>query len=85
MTSFALGQVLPPVEVIAFNFAEESSNRIHSDEVAAQYGFAGGLVMLGIIGVVLGIRPRVLDMHLPWYLRGGPRLVEGAESPLAQD
>jgi len=48
-------------------------------------GFAGGLVMLGIIGVVLGIRPRVLDMHLPWYLRGGPRLVEGAESPLAQD
>ena len=30
--------------LIARNWAESSSNRIHSDEVAAQYGFRGGLV-----------------------------------------
>jgi acyl dehydratase len=29
---------------VAFNTATESTNRIHSDEVARQYGFRGGLV-----------------------------------------
>ena len=31
-------------EVVAFNYAEESANKIHSDEVAAKFGFKGGLV-----------------------------------------
>jgi len=44
-------------------------------------GFAGGLVMLVIIGLVMGIRPKILDMHRPWYLMRGPGLVETA-SPL---
>ena len=30
--------------VKAFNYAEESDNKIHSDDVARQYGFSGGLV-----------------------------------------
>lgn len=30
--------------VVARNWATESSNRIHADDVAAQYGFRGGLV-----------------------------------------
>lgn len=35
-------------------------------------GFAGGLAMLVVIGLVKGIRPQVLDMHRPWYLLKGP-------------
>ena len=31
-------------EVVAFNYAFESDNKIHSDETAARYGFKGGLV-----------------------------------------
>ena len=31
-------------EVLAHNYAVESENKIHSDEVANQYGFKGGLV-----------------------------------------
>jgi hypothetical protein len=37
-------------------------------------GFAGGLAMLVVIGIVKGIRPQILDMHLPWYLLKGPRV-----------
>ena len=33
-----------PWSEIAFNQATDSENRIHSDEVARQYGFRGGLV-----------------------------------------
>lgn len=35
-------------------------------------GFAGGLAMLVVIGLVKGIRPQILDMHRPWYLLKGP-------------
>ena len=35
---------LPPFSVRARNTATDSANRIHSDEVARQYGFRGGLV-----------------------------------------
>ncbi len=31
-------------EIVAFNYAFESDNKIHSDETAARYGFKGGLV-----------------------------------------
>lgn len=35
---------LAPVSGVAFNPADSSENRIHSDDVARQYGFRGGLV-----------------------------------------
>jgi acyl dehydratase len=41
---FEIGQALPPHEVIAKNYGADHANRIHSDEGAAKYGFAGALV-----------------------------------------
>ena len=35
---------LPVYHVTAHNYAEQSSNKMHSDDVAAQYGYTGGLV-----------------------------------------
>ena len=35
---------MEPYAVVAFNTATASTNKIHSDEVAKQYGFRGGLV-----------------------------------------
>ena len=35
---------VPPMQRLALNDARESENRIHSDEVAARYGFRGALV-----------------------------------------
>src|SRR5947207_11828570 len=37
------GEQLPSYRVIAHNAATESENKIHDDDVAQQYGFAGGL------------------------------------------
>ncbi|MBK52105.1 MAG: hypothetical protein CMQ45_06935 [Gammaproteobacteria bacterium] len=34
----------PPMKILAFNDAEDSENRIHSDEVARRYGFSSALV-----------------------------------------
>ena len=44
MNIFTLGQQLPPYLVVGYNYAKDHDNKIHSDEVAAQYGFQGGLV-----------------------------------------
>lgn len=44
MNSHIPGQQLPTYSVIGYNYAELHDNKIHSDEVAAQYGFKGGLV-----------------------------------------
>lgn len=44
MNQLMLGQQLPPYSVIGYNYAEAHDNKIHSDEVASQYGFKGGLV-----------------------------------------
>ena len=41
---FEIGQVLPVYEVIAKNYGADHANKIHSDEGAAKYGFAGALV-----------------------------------------
>ncbi|MFN3163109.1 MAG: hypothetical protein ACE37N_06430 [Pseudohongiellaceae bacterium] len=35
---------IPPQQILALNDAEDSENRIHSDAVAAKYGFKGALV-----------------------------------------
>src|SRR5262249_17779698 len=44
MMRFELGQVLPVYDVVAKNYGADHANKIHSDEVAAKYGFAGALV-----------------------------------------
>jgi len=41
---FEIGQVLPVYEVAAKNYGADHANKIHSDEGAAKYGFAGALV-----------------------------------------
>lgn len=38
------GVTVPPQQILAINDAAESENRIHSDEIAARYGFKGALV-----------------------------------------
>jgi len=44
MTNPASKETLTVYELTAVNFAEDSANKIHSDDVARDYGFAGGLV-----------------------------------------
>jgi acyl dehydratase len=44
MSRFQIGQEPPIYEVIAKNYGADHANRIHSDEGAAPYGFAGALV-----------------------------------------
>ena len=36
--------VVTPMQILALNNAEQSENRIHSDEIARRYGFGGALV-----------------------------------------
>jgi hypothetical protein len=44
MSLFKIGQDLPCYEVVAKNYGADHANKIHSDEDAARYGFAGALV-----------------------------------------
>lgn len=37
-------ETIAPHSLTAYNYAEASENKIHSDEVAGEYGFRGGLV-----------------------------------------
>ena len=69
MTAFAVGQTLPVVEVVAHNYAEESTNRIHSDEVASQYGFRGGLVP-GVGDYAYMTQPVVEALGSAWLATG---------------
>lgn len=41
---FVQNQELAPFKVVAHNYATDSDNRMHADDTAAEYGFAGGLV-----------------------------------------
>lgn len=54
---------------VAFNPATASENRIHSDEVARQYGFRGGLVP-GVTVYACMVEPAVRCFGLDW-LSGG--------------
>jgi hypothetical protein len=53
----------------AFSQSQESENRIHSDEVAREYGFKGGLVPGVTVSAYL-IHPAVEAWGLDWLGRG---------------
>jgi acyl dehydratase len=56
--------------VVARNHHTESANRIHSDEVAKQYGFRGGLVP-GVTVFAYMTRPVAARWGQPWLSGGG--------------
>jgi hypothetical protein len=53
----------------AYNQSHESENRIHSDEVAREYGFKGGLVPGVTVSAYL-IHPGVEAWGIDWLTRG---------------
>jgi hypothetical protein len=69
MSEAEIKNKLPTYQLTAFNFAEESINKIHSDEVAAEYGFNGGLVP-GIAVYAYMTYPVVERLGLRWLERG---------------
>lgn len=69
MTSFMLGQELAPYSVIGYNYAADHDNKIHSDDVASQYGFKGGLVPgVGVYAYLT--HPIVEALGREWLRRG---------------
>ena len=69
MNPFTLGQQLAPYHVIGYNYAEDHDNKIHSDEVASQYGFKGGLVPgVGVYAYLT--QPVVEAFGIEWLQRG---------------
>ena len=69
MINLTLQQVLPPYAVVAKNYATHHDNNIHSDEGAARYGFAGGLVP-GVANYAYLTRPVVEALGQDWLARG---------------
>jgi acyl dehydratase len=69
MSPFNIGQELPCYEVVAKNYGADHANRIHSDEGAARYGFAGALVP-GVGLYAYMTRPVVDALGLEWLERG---------------
>ena len=66
---FELGQVLPVYDVVAKNYGADHANKIHSDEGAAKYGFAGGLVPgVGLYAYLT--RPVADALGREWLERG---------------
>jgi hypothetical protein len=69
MNRFDIGQEIPYYEVIAKNYGAAHANRIHSDEGAARYGFAGALVPgVGLYAYLT--RPVVDALGREWLERG---------------
>jgi hypothetical protein len=69
MSRFEVGQELPVHEVTAKNYGADHANRIHSDEGAAQYGFAGALVPgVGLYAYLT--RPVADALGREWLERG---------------
>jgi hypothetical protein len=60
---FEAGQELPFYEVTAKNYGADHANRIHSDEGAVRYGFAGALVP-GVAIYAYLIRPAIEALGL---------------------
>lgn len=67
--SNTIEQDLPPYKLKAHNYGEDHENKIHSDEGAAKYGFAGALVP-GVAVYAYLARP-VLDAFGKAWLEGG--------------
>jgi acyl dehydratase len=66
---FEVGQELPVYEVTAKNYGADHANRIHSDEGAARYGFAGALVPgVGLYAYLT--RPVIGALGREWLERG---------------
>ncbi len=63
---------LRPYQVIAHNTATESTNKIHDDEVARQFGFRGGLVP-GVDVYAYLAHPPAEAWGLAWLGRGTMR------------
>ena len=59
---------LPTHELKAVNFAEDSSNKIHNNDVARDYGFKGGLVP-GIAVYAYMTHPVVEQLGSDWLQR----------------
>ncbi|QQS44785.1 MAG: MaoC family dehydratase [Acidobacteriota bacterium] len=69
MTELVTGGSLPHFEIVSKNYGEDHANRIHSDEGAARYGFAGALVPgVAIYGYLA--RPVVEALGREWLARG---------------
>ncbi len=69
MNQFTLGQELAPYSVDGYNYAKDHDNKIHSDDVAAQYGFKGGLVPgVGVYAYLT--YPVVEALGREWLQRG---------------
>ena len=58
-----------PYEVVARNLAPESENKIHEDDVARRYGFAGGLVPGVVVHAYLAHPPA--EQWGPAWVEGG--------------
>jgi len=70
MTSSALAlDTLPPYQVRTHNASEQSENRMHSDDVARQFGFKGALVP-GVTVFSHMTRPLVERYGEQWLARG---------------
>ncbi len=65
----APSRTLAPHIVRAYNFATESDNKIHDDEIAAKLGFTGGLVP-GVALYAYMTVPMVRDFGADWIARG---------------
>ncbi len=69
MNPFTPGQELTPFRIIGYNYAADHDNKIHSDEVASQYGFRGGLVPgVGVYAYLT--QPVVAALGRVWLQRG---------------
>lgn len=64
-----VGEHLPRFEVLSKNYGADHANRIHSDEGAARYGFAGALVP-GVAVYGYMTRPVVEALGRDWLARG---------------
>ena len=69
INQFTLEQELAPYSVDGYNYAKDHDNKIHSDDVAAQYGFKGGLVPgVGVYAYLT--YPVVEALGREWLQRG---------------
>lgn len=67
--TFAVGTKLPSYEVVAKNYGAAHANKIHSDEGAAEHGFAGALVP-GVAMYAYLTRPLVDALGEDWLAHG---------------